>query len=232
MARYDFILFDADNTLFDFDLAESRALRTMLEGRGFQVTPALVERYHTINRDLWARFDRGEAAQSWLLVERFAILLRELGGGGDPAVLNRDYLQLLGTCGVLFPGAEALCRVLAPHCTLAIVTNGSSVAQHKRFERSPIRHLIPYLFISEELGCQKPQKEFFDAVCRDMQIADRSRSVVIGDNLRTDILGGIKAGIDTIWYNPKRLTAEQSIVPTWEAGCFDTVARIILADER
>lgn len=228
MARYDYILFDADNTLFDFDLAESRALRTVLTARGFSVTPALVERYHAINRSFWERYDRGEITQDWLLVERFAVLLRELGSGADPFLLNREYLQQLGTCGILFPGAEALCRRLAEKCSLAIITNGTSVAQHGRFEPSPIRPLFSHLFISEEIGAQKPQKEFFDIVCREAGIADRSRAVVVGDNLCTDILGGINAGIDTIWYNPRRLPESKAAVPTWGANDFKDVERIIL----
>lgn len=228
MARYDYILFDADNTLFDFDEAERRALRKVLEGHGFPLTKELNERYHAINRGLWARFDRGEVRQDWLLVERFAILLRELGSGMDPAALNRDYLMELGKSGVMLPGAEQMCRALSDACTLVIVTNGASVAQRGRFDSSPIRPLISGLFISEELGYQKPQKEFFDVTCREMGISDRARAVVVGDNLRTDIQGGINAGLDTIWYNPGRLAGDPAISPAWEAGSFRTIEQIIL----
>jgi len=232
MARYNFILFDADDTLFDFEVAERHALRTVLEGQGFPLTAALVARYHAINRDLWARFDRGEVAQSWLLVERFAVLLKELCSDTDPAALNLAYLRQLGTCGALLLGAEDLCRALGAHCTMAIVTNGALIAQKGRFEASPIRPLFSRLFISEEMGIQKPQKQFFDVVCRDMGITDRARAVVVGDNLRTDILGGVNAGIDTIWYNPRRMPTDRSVVPTWEAHCFADIARIILDHEQ
>lgn len=230
MARYDYVLFDADNTLFDFDEAERRALRRVLEGRGIRLTPELDERYHAINRGLWARFDRGEVRQDWLLVERFAVFLRELGSGLDPDALNRDYLRELGACGVLLPGAEELCRSLSGVCTLAIVTNGASVAQRGRFFNSPIREMFSGLFISEELGYQKPQREFFDVTCRDLGIFDRSRAVVVGDNLRTDIQGGINAGLGTIWYNPGRLAGDPAISPVWEAGSFGAIEQIILEE--
>lgn len=228
MARYDYVLFDADNTLFDFDLAESRALRAVLETRGFPLTPPLKERYRIINRALWERFDRGEVAQSWLMVERFAVLLRELGSGGDPADMNRDYQMQLGTCAELLPGAEAMCRALAPHCTLAIITNGTSLSQRGRIDASPISPLFSGLFISEEIGSIKPQKAFFDFVFQDMGIADPASAVVVGDNLRTDILGGVNKGTDTIWYNPHHLPADKSVRPTWEADCFPAIERIIL----
>jgi 2-haloacid dehalogenase len=200
----------------------------VLEGRGFPLTEELSERYHAVNRALWARYDRGEVRQDWLLVERFAVLLRELGSSLDPAALNRDYLRELGRSGVLLPGAEQLCRTLADRCTLAIVTNGASVAQRGRFDSSPIRPFISGLFISEELGYQKPQREFFDVTCREMGISDRARAVVVGDNLRTDIQGGINAGLDTIWYNPGRLSGDPTISPVWQAASFPPSEQIIL----
>lgn len=228
MARYEYVLLDADHTLFDFDEAERQALQSVLAARGFSPTQALEARYLTINRGLWARFDRGEVDQKWLLVERFAILLRELGSEMDPAEMNRDYLQRLGGCGILLPGAAEFCTALAPHCTLAIVTNGASVAQRGRFGGSVIAPLFSGLFISEELGFQKPQREFFDVVCHEMGISDRSRVVMVGDNLRTDILGGINAGLDTIWYNPEHRNTDGEIRPTREADSYSAMERIIL----
>lgn len=228
MVRYEYVLLDADHTLFDFDAAERRALRGVLEARGFSPTPALEARYLAINRGLWARFDRGEVQQKWLLVERFAVLLRELGSELEPAEMSRDYLTRLGGCGILLPGAAEFCAALATRCTLAIVTNGASVAQRGRFGGSVIAPLFSGLFISEELGYQKPQKEFFDVVCREMGISGRSRAVMVGDNLRTDILGGIHAGLDTIWYNPGHGRGDGDIRPTWEADSYPTMERIIL----
>ena len=114
--------------------------------------PQTEARYLSINRALWNRLDRGEVRREWLVVERFAALLRALGRTGDAAALNRAYLDHLGEGSYLLPGAQALCRALAPRCTLAIVTNGVARAQRRRFEASPLNGLIPWLFISEELG--------------------------------------------------------------------------------
>ena len=198
MPRYDYVLLDADNTLFDFDLAEHKALGLTLASHGIPFTPEAEQTYIDINTALWSKFDRGEISQGELVVERFSAFLRAVGRAGDPAELNRYYLSRLGEQGDLLPGAEALCRALAARCTLAIITNGVSSAQRGRFARSPIQDCISHLFISEDIGFQKPRREFFDAVLHDMGISDPGRAVVVGDTLGSDILGAKNAGLDEL----------------------------------
>lgn len=228
MPRYDYVLFDADNTLYDFDRAEREALRKVLARRGYPTGPEVIERYLTINRDLWARFDRGEVRQDWLVVERFAAFTRAMGGADDPAEFNREYLQRLGEGAYLLPGAEALCRRLAGPCTLAIVTNGVALAQRSRFQASPLKAVIPRIFISEEIGAGKPDPAFFRAVFREMGIADPGRVLMVGDNLLTDIKGGLSAGTDTAWYNPRRLPAAAGITPTYEIASYPELEALVL----
>ena len=226
--RYDVVLFDADNTLFDFDAAEAQALDLTLAEYGYPVDDKSRNCYLAVNRDLWARFDRGEVKREWLVVERFAALQRALGGHHAPAEMNTFYLARLAEAGCLLPGAEALCRALVPTCTLAIVTNGVASAQRGRFDRSPLKELIPWLFISEEVGYQKPQRQFFDAVLSAMSLPPSARIVVVGDSLTADILGAVNAGLDSIWYNPNGLSGRPDIVPTFEARSFDQVLHLIV----
>ena len=179
MPRYEVVLFDADHTLFDFDRAEREALRQTLEEAGLPADGETEARYLSINRALWNRLDRGEVRREWLVVERFAALLRALGRTGDAAALNRAYLDHLGEGSYLLPGAQALCRALAPRCTLAIVTNGVARAQRRRFEASPLNGLIPWLFISEELGASKPDSAFFAPVLRTLGNPDPRRVLMV-----------------------------------------------------
>lgn len=170
--------------------------------------------------------------REWLVVERFAALLRALGRTGDAAALNRAYLDHLGEGSYLLPGAQALCRALAPRCTLAIVTNGVARAQRRRFEASPLNGLIPWLFISEELGASKPDSAFFAPVLRTLGNPDPRRVLMVGDNLLADIQGGIQAGLDTAWYNPGRLPGDPAIVPTWEVDGYAALQALILKEEK
>lgn len=228
MPRYDYILFDADNTLFDFDAAEHRALNQTLAHYGYPQDEATRALYLEINRRLWSAFDRGEVGKDRLVTERFSALERALGGSHDPAEMNTYYLSRLGECADLLPGAEALCRTLANHCTLAIITNGVASAQRGRFGRSPLKEVIPYLFISGEMGCQKPQKVFFDRVLAEMNITDPTRALVVGDSLTADIQGAANAGLDSVWYAPEGVLPPDSPRPTHIAYRFFDISAIIL----
>lgn len=203
MPRYDTVLLDADMTLFDFDRSEREALCRVLTDRGYAADGADMALYGKINAALWDANARGEIDQDFLGVERFAAFMRVRGGGHDPGQFNRDYLRALGETAYLLPGAEEFCRALKDGgCTLAIVTNGLPAAQWGRLERSPLKPLISRMFVSMELGCQKPQREFFDKVCAALSLTDRRRAVVMGDSLRADIQGGLNAGMDTVWFTP------------------------------
>lgn len=228
MPRYSVVLLDADNTLFDFDAAERKALRAVLQARGYTPDRDTVDTYQRINTALWDAFARGEVEQDFLLVERFRRFEQAMGGSHDPGEFNADYLAALASNGDLIPGAQALCKRLRElGCTLAIVTNGTAVAQRGRFSASPLREDIPHLFISQEIGARKPDPIFFDHVCRKLEISDRSRAVVVGDNLDSDILGGNRAGIDTIWYNPRGAAPAGPACPTYTAKDYETVKAII-----
>lgn len=229
MPRYDYILLDADMTLFDFERSEEEALQEVLAGRGYPTDRETLELYHRINNALWDANARGEVDQDFLTVERFAAFMRWKGGAYDPGQFNRDYVDSLGRHGHLLPGAEDFCRALAgAGCTLAIVTNGLPEAQWGRFNASPLKGVIPHMFVSMELGCQKPQAEFFDKVCAALGLTDRRRAVVVGDSLITDIRGGLNAGIDTLWFNPRGLPPDPRLRPTFTAGSYQEALEVLL----
>lgn len=230
MPRYHTVLIDADNTLFDFDAAEHSALRQAMEERGLPFNGETEGRYLAINQALWSAFDRGEVTQPFLLVERFRLLAEELGAHWDPARFNEDYLTHLGEHSQLLPGAEELCRDLSRHCRVALATNGVARVQHARLSATPLRAYLSGVFISQELGVQKPQRAFFDAALKALGVQDRSGVVMVGDGLASDIRGGINAGLDTIWYNPKGLSAPADPLPTYIAHDYDHIRAVILCD--
>ncbi len=229
MGRYDIVLLDADMTLFDFDRSEQMALNRTLLRHGLTCTDEVAATYARINHALWDAFARGELDQDFITVERFAALARVYGVKWDPRRVNYDYQHALGEEGYLLPGAWDFCtRLKEGGLTLAIATNGLPAAQRGRYERTGMSRLIPHLFISMELGAAKPQPEFFDRVCTALSVTDRSRVLMVGDSLATDILGGNRAGIDTIWYNPKGQPLTGSAVPTYTASHFDEICAILL----
>ena len=230
MPHYDYILMDVDNTLLDFDGAEDEALRETLAFYGYSITEETLRAYHRVNRGLWDAFERGEITQDDILSRRFLGFMDAMGGAHDPVGMNRAYMDRLARKGSLIPGAEAFCHSLAPHCTLAIVTNGISAVQRGRLEACCLPSLFREIFISAELGYQKPQRGFFDKVFQTLGIVDRKRVVIFGDSLSSDIQGGILAGIDTMWYNPKGLACG-SICPTFEVSNYEKARSLILGEE-
>lgn len=229
MRRFDYVLLDADNTLFDFDRAEHEALKRAMTERGYDFTPENEALYLSINRALWAAFDRGEAEQSWLVVERFRRLTARLGGSHDPARFNTDYLTYLGQASFLLPGALELCRDLAgAGCVLAIATNGLARVQHPRMDSCPIAPYISHLFISEELGAPKPQPAFFAPALERLGVTDKSRCVMVGDNLLSDVQGGLNAGLTAVWYNPRRSPNPTDIRPTFTVETYQELKDLII----
>lgn len=219
MIRYPFVLLDADNTLYDFDAAEHKALCKVLSDRGYSTDPDTLKIYLDINTALWEAFARGEVTQEFLLVERFRRFTQQMGGSHDPVQFNADYIGALATNADLIPGAVEFCAHLVEMgCALAIVTNGAAAAQRGRYDRSGLAKYIPDVFISQELGVNKPDPLFFDHVCRNLGIDDRTKAVVVGDSLSSDILGGNRSGIDTVWYNPHRKPLSGPAQPTYTAA--------------
>jgi len=229
MPRYDVILLDADMTLLDFERSEQEALRKVLLRWGLTPTEEVEATYSKINRALWDAFARGEVDQDFLVVERFDALARVYNMNWNSRLVNRDYLNTLGEEGYLLPGAWEFCQKLKDGgLTLAIATNGLPAAQRGRYTGTGLDKLIPHIFISMELGAAKPRPEYFQKVFEALSITDLSRVVMVGDNLASDIMGGNRAGIDTIWYNPEHLPLTGSAQPTYTVSDYDEICRILL----
>jgi 2-haloacid dehalogenase len=201
--NYDVYLIDADDTLYDFNTAEGKTLTTMLGMYGIQCTGEIRRQYRAISAELWGMFERGELDKDVLLVERFVRLAKILGVSFDAVEFNRRYLLELGAHSDLLCGAEELCRQLHVRGkTIYIVTNGASLAQYPRLEGSRIKPYIAGIFVSEDVGWQKPQREYFDYVLAHIPPVEKRRILMVGDSLSSDMRGGANADLDTCWYNP------------------------------
>jgi 2-haloacid dehalogenase len=202
MKKYDVILLDVDNTLLDFTKSMQAALKETLEKFGVIYTDKIYARYNEINDNGWLRFERGEIEKGRMLIERFETLFAEIGLHIDCSTINDEYLTALSRYAFVLPGAKELCEALALNHKLYIVTNGTKIAQNGRLADSDLLQYMSGVFISEEIGFQKPQKQFFDYVFNAIENTNTERMIILGDSLSSDIQGGINAGIATCWYNP------------------------------
>lgn len=200
---YTWLLFDADDTLFDFPKAEANALKWTLAELGLAASPAYFEIYARCNLFVWKEFERGLVTSTELRTKRFRLFFDEIGIAADPQTVSPLYLQNLGLGIDLLPGAETLIRFLNPRFHLALVTNGLADVQRPRLERSALADCFEKVFISEEIGAAKPSKAYFDAVFGAIGKPPKNETLIIGDSLTSDMQGGLDYGIDTCWYNPR-----------------------------
>lgn len=212
------LLFDVDGTLLDFDEAERRGVRAVLGAFGVEATDAHIRRYHEINQSCWKAFERGDIPKEAIFQTRYPRFFSELGITADAAITEKLYRDELDGCAVLLPGALEICAYLKDRYQLYVITNGVSSTQYSRLRLSGLDQYFQDIFVSEDAGSQKPQKEYFDYCLERIEEKDISRMLVIGDSLTSDIRGGKTAGIATCWVNLSNAPqpSDPGILPDYE----------------
>ena len=198
------ILWDVDGTLLDFHAAERAAIRSLFSEFDLgECSDDMVSRYSKINDIFWQRLERNEISKPEVLVGRFACFFREVGVPESLAYeFNERYQLRLGDTIVYRDDSLEIVKRLRGKVKQYVVSNGTIIAQTKKLKRSGFGELMDGVFLSEQIGIEKPNKEFFDAVFSEIGTGERSRTMIVGDSLTSDIRGGNNAGIVTCWYNP------------------------------
>lgn len=195
------LLFDADGTLWDFDASAWLSFEKIFARHGWMFDQDVFDRYNRINNMLWERYERGEMSRDRVLVERFELMFAEMGIDFSGAEFEDSFREELETNPIWMEGAEELLRQLRPNYGIYIVTNGVASTQRKRIALTGLDRYVDKFFISEEVGAQKPQKEFFDFVFSQIGPCKPDEVMLIGDSLSADILGANRAGIPSCWFN-------------------------------
>lgn len=215
MRKYKWLLFDADETLLDFKLAEAEAIKATFTAFGLPTESEYIETYSKINDELWKMLERREVTKERLKVERFERFCEHYGFPPLGRELADAYCGNLGRQTALIDGAEEVCRVLSGRYKMYIVTNGIYSVQSARLGSCAIKDYFEKCFISDEIGCEKPSRGFFDAVAAEIPGFDVSRALVIGDSLTSDIKGGSDYGMDTCWLNRSAKSAPEGMNITY-----------------
>ena len=203
MAKYYCILFDADNTLLDFDAAENKALAETLVEYGIEPDAGTVQTYRDINSELWRQLEKGQIRRDKLMGERFTRFLKAINAAGDGVEMNRCYLDHLSSHpDLMTPNVLDVLGELSEVATLAIVTNG--------FE---------------------PSRRIFDSALRALGVENREHVLVVGDGLTSDIQGGVNAGLDTCWFNPGHAENPGKVSPTYEIASLEELYPLVMEPE-
>lgn len=203
--KYDIILWDIDDTLLDFLAAEANAIRACFKQFGLgECDDDMLSYYSELNARYWKRLEKGELTKPQVLIGRFEEFFTHYGldvsVAGD---FNAQYQVSLGDTIVFFPNALETITELKGKVRQYVVTNGTKIAQTKKLKNSGIGEIMDGVFISEEMGHEKPSKAYFDEVFKEIGVVDRKRVLIVGDSLTSDITGGNNANIDTCWFNAR-----------------------------
>ena len=210
------ILFDADDTLLDFQRSEREALSRTLREFGAEPTPGLLRRYHEINASFWKLLELKQIEREDLKRKRYEQLIEEYHLPLSAQAVAERYEKLLGEQYFLIDGARSLLETLSPNYRLYIVSNGGLNVQLNRIRHAGIGAYFSDVFISQEVGYDKPDAEFFNVCFSRIPNFSREETVIVGDSLSSDIAGGKNAGIKTVWYHPNGPSSRTDIFPDCE----------------
>ena len=221
------LLFDLDGTLYDFKATEKIALGVVFSHYGITFNEENFALYEKGNHYLWDQYEKGGITQDYINHERFNMLFKALGINADGIEAGEMYTDNLAKNGILLPGALEFLNWLDTQkesYTSYIITNGIPKTQHGRLDNSNTRHFYRDIFISGEMGVQKPHKAFFDKVFLTAGITAED-SIVIGDTEKSDIQGAVNSGIRSIYIN---FNGEKSDLATWSVSSFDELKSLLL----
>lgn len=215
---YQYLLWDIDGTILDFLASEKYAIRTLFQKYKIgECTDEMLQQYSQINVKYWEALERNEMTKPQILVGRFREFFETIGA--DPKLaedFNRDYQLTLGEHIEYVKHAKEMLSKEKGKYVLVAVTNGTKVAQSKKLRLSGLDKVFDYVFISEDVGVEKPNKAYFDYVFEQTEIVEKEKVLIIGDSLTSDMKGGEAAGIDTCWYNPEHKENTKNISVTYE----------------
>ena len=212
----EILLLDLDDTILDFHKAERIALSNTIRSFGIEPTEEVLGRYHVINKWHWEQLELGTMTRAEVLLGRFAMLFEERNIAVDPEAVARAYERNLGIGHWFLPGAEEAVDALSKKYRLFLASNGTASVQQGRMTSAKLYRFFEKVFVSQEIGHNKPSKAYFDGCFAQIPDFDPAKAMIVGDSLSSDIQGGINAGIKTCWVNPSHAAAKNGIQPDYE----------------
>ena len=215
--KYDILLFDADNTVLDFDKSEEQALKRAFDECNLHFSDNTLQTYRKNNIRQWQLFEQGIIEKSQVLVNRFVETFLELSlPNAKIEKVSALYEEYLHYGYYTVSNAEEVLEKLGKSCRLYVVSNGVKSIQDSRMKGSGLEKYFIKRFVSEEVGYPKPQIEFFRYCFANIENFDKSRALIVGDSLTSDIRGGVNAEIDTCWFNPNHVVNSSNLTPNYE----------------
>lgn len=229
--NYQAVFFDLDHTLWDFDANARETLYDLffayrLDQMGISSPDKFIECYTVNNHLLWKDYHNGLIGKETLRQTRFKKTFLELGLDAEniPLEFEEDYVTICPTKTNLFPHVHEVLQYLHQRYKLFVITNGFRESSLLKLSKSNLHVYFEGVFISEDLGFSKPQKEIFDHALTTARCLNCD-TVMVGDSLEADIRGARNAGIDQVFFNPGLVTHEEHV--TYEVNCLSELINIL-----
>ena len=222
--KYDWILFDADDTLFHFDAF--KGMQLMFERMGVAFTLDDFEQYQRINTPLWVDYQNGTITANDIKHIRFKGYADQFNT--TTSTINSAFLDAMADICSMIPHARELLDALSGKAKLGIITNGFTELQEVRLARMGLSDVFDHVIISEQVGIAKPDQGIFNYAMEKMGHPCKRKVLMVGDNLHSDVLGGMNSGIDTCWLNSTNQPSCLEIEPSYTVTCLRELRSILL----
>ena len=224
---FEFLFLDLDDTILDFQKAEHVALSKTLRGFGLEPTETVLKRYNLINKAHWEALERKELTREQVLLGRFQVLFEEMGISAEPVKVARAYEHNLSIGHWFLPGAEEAVARLSRKYKLYLTSNGTASVQKGRMTSANLYRFFENVFVSQEIGVNKPAVEYFEKCFAQIPGFDKTKAIIVGDSLTSDILGGQNAGIATCWVNPHHKQGRPDIRVDYEIEALSQLEQLL-----
>lgn len=225
--KYKTILFDIDDTLIDFDIDQKTAFKEAVKKIGYVCTDKMYEDYNKINLSMWEELNLGKMTLNEVFVNRFSVFFKKYGIKYDELEFNKILTDMFQKTGTLIKGVKETLDKLVNNYELAVISNGPKDQQYHRLKNADISKYFSKFFISEEIGYNKPDKRFFDIVFKNIDNKEKSKILIVGDSITSDIIGGKQVGVDTCLYNIRNKENKTNIKPEYEIENFEELLQIL-----
>ena len=221
--RYNWVLFDADETLFSFN--SYLGLTAMLKRYGIDFTNEDYDAFQAVNKLLWVAYQNNEITAEDIQMRRFAKLSKQTGV--NQIQLNQELMAEMAKVSKPLDVVMEMLEALYPEVKMGIITNGFTELQQQRLQNTQTERFFEMVVVSEQIGVAKPDRKVFDYAFSLMDDVDKTKILMVGDTLASDILGGYNSGIDTCWFNHANLVNDTKIQPTYEIKDIRELVKIV-----
>lgn len=227
--QYEWLLFDADGTLFDYDECERQAFTKTIQQIGAQYDERFLDEYKRINGAIWIDREQGKIDVEKLKIKRFELLFEAVKISYDPKRFSDRYLENLAEEAELLDNAEEAIQKISRDYKLVLVTNGLKEVQRRRLKKSSLNIYFDEVIVSDEIGASKPDEKFFKITFAKMGNPSKGEVMIIGDSLSSDIQGANNYRFDACWYNPRGKKREPGLEIKYEVGSLLELVEILCA---